>query len=239
MSCRIVVLGNSLPIPRPEDGVGYHDTYPYILTSMGFEVINKSKRINDIEIQSIETNLLDDVDAFQPNYLIMHFGIVDCSPRLFTKNNRKLLGILPNIITNNIIIFFSKYRYAITRFRKITYVSIESFEDIFRKIIVRVKKNNKNIKIIVINITQTNEENRRKSYGFSSNISKYNKIFSKLECDFGPYLTLIDSNLYKNGLLKDGIHINTGMNRYLACKISKIINTPKSLLEVKKIQVDY
>jgi len=224
MSCRIVVLGNSLPIPRPEDGVGYHDTYPYILTSMGFEVINKSKRINDIEIQSIETNLLDDVDAFQPNYLIMHFGIVDCSPRLFTKNNRKLLGILPNIITNNIIIFFSKYRYAITR---------------FRKIIVRVKKNNKNIKIIVINITQTNEENRRKSYGFSSNISKYNKIFSKLECDFGPYLTLIDSNLYKNGLLKDGIHINTGMNRYLACKISKIINTPKSLLEVKKIQVDY
>ena len=134
MSCRIVVLGNSLPIPRPEDGVGYHDTYPYILTSMGFEVINKSKRINDIEIQSIETNLLDDVDAFQPNYLIMHFGIVDCSPRLFTKNNRKLLGILPNIITNNIIIFFSKYRYAITRFRKITYVSIESFEDIFRKI---------------------------------------------------------------------------------------------------------
>ena len=224
MSCRIVVLGNSLPIPRPEDGVGYHDTYPYILTSMGFEVINKSKRINDIEIQSIETNLLDDVDAFQPNYLIMHFGIVDCSPRLFTKNNRKLLGILLNIITNNIIIFFSKYRYAITR---------------FRKIIVRVKKNNKNIKIIVINITQTNEENRRKSYGFSSNISKYNKIFSKLECDFGPYLTLIDSNLYKNGLLKDGIHINTGMNRYLACKISKIINTPKSLLEVKKIQVDY
>ena len=134
MSCRIVVLGNSLPIPRPEDGVGYHDTYPYILTSMGFEVINKSKRINDIEIQSIETNLLDDVDAFQPNYLIMHFGIVDCSPRLFTKNNRKLLGILPNIITNNIIIFFSKYRYAITR---------------FRKIIVRVKKNNKNIKNII------------------------------------------------------------------------------------------
>ena len=87
---RIIILGNSLSIPRPDDQVDYVNTYPYILVKSGYEVINRSRRINDIEIQSTEQNMLDDVDYLRPDYVVIHLGIVECAPRIFSKKNYRL-----------------------------------------------------------------------------------------------------------------------------------------------------
>lgn len=58
---RIVILGDSLSMPHPEEGVEYEDTYPYLLwdslLNKGYEVICRSKRANDTKIQTLSENL--------------------------------------------------------------------------------------------------------------------------------------------------------------------------------------
>jgi len=223
---RIIILGNSLSIPRPDDQVDYVNTYPYILVKSGYEVINRSRRINDIEIQSTEQNMLDDVDYLRPDYVVIHLGIVECAPRIFSKKNRAYLRILPSKIRNFIINFLSKYREIITKHRKINYVDIVSFEANFIQVINRIHSRNPSIKIVVININNTNMYNNKRSYGFNSNINNYNDVINKLPFKFPINLYVINTNLHKGGLLNDGIHINSVMHKYISDQILSIIRDP-------------
>ena len=204
---RLVILGNSLSMPRPGDRIMYEDIYPYILANPDLEVINRSKRVNDIEIQSMEQNIVDDVDDLRPDYLVIHLGIVDCAPRIFSKNNRKLLSLLPGSVVNYIVRFVSKHRYAITKSRRISFVDIELFETCLRNMLIRIRKKTPHINIIILKILQTNKRNIERSYNFDSNIEKYNNVIERVSHEFNLFVKLIDINKHNDGLLEDGIHI--------------------------------
>ena len=221
---RIVILGNSLSMPRPKDGIKYSDIYAYKLIKSGFEVINRSRRINDIEIQSLEQNIVDDVDDLSPDYLVVHLGIVDCAPRLFSKGNRRILGLLPDFIVNKIITTLSRYRSTITKIRKITFVDVDLFEVLLRLMIVRIKKNNPNINIFILKILQTNKRNIGRSHNFDINIQKYNDVIEKVSREFRLSTKVIDPNFFYDGLLKDGIHINKGMHKYISDQVLQSIS---------------
>jgi lysophospholipase L1-like esterase len=221
MRCkRIVIIGDSLAMPRPEEGVEYEDTYPYLLFKKGYEVINRSRRANDIKIQTIEQNILDDVIYLKPDVLVIHLGIVDCAPRIFKRYEKRIINILPSLMKKLIINICSKYRYFITKYRKITYVNEREFEENIIKIIETAKSISK--QIIIIKILNTLERNDKRSYNFNKNIQKYNKILEKIANKYN--IELIDPNSFgKNGLLKDGIHINKQMHQYLFNKIKEKI----------------
>jgi hypothetical protein len=159
------------------------------------------------------------VDDLNPDYVVVHLGIVDCAPRLFSKSNRRILGLLPDLVVNKIITIFSKHRSTITKIRKITFVNIDLFEVCLRLMLVRIRKNNPNTNIFLLKILQTNRKNIKRSYNFDINIQKYNDVIEKVSCEFRSSMKVIDPNFYYEGLLKDGIHINRGMHGYISDQI--------------------
>ena len=206
-------------MPRPDEGVEYESTYPFLLAQNGHEVICKSKRANDTKIQSLKQNILDDVLFLNPDVVIIHLGIVDCAPRLFTRRETRLLNLVPISVSKIIINLFSKHRYKITKMRKISYVNAVNYRVNLSKIIKEIQSENR--KIILIKILDTNSSNLQRSFGFQENIEKYNMIIDDIAIAFD--LDILDPNLCNNGLLPDGIHINKKMHDYIAKKIIGLV----------------
>lgn len=204
---RIVVLGDSLAMPRYE--VPLEKTYPYLLSKelKDSEVIVRNKRANTSKNQVREQNILDDIVFLKPNIVIIHLGIVDCAPRLFNQKEQWILSKL-KWINKYIIKFFSKNRYFFTKVNQKVYVSKKDFYKYTSKLIQELKKNDVE-KILILNICDTNLENKKKSYGFQQNIQEYNEVLNSLSEEKNVYLLDINSMIQKNMLLEDGIHIST------------------------------
>ena len=221
MKQQIVILGDSLGMPRLEEDLKYSDTYPCLLKEANFDVINRARRANDTFKQSEPLNLSDDISDFEGDIYIVHLGIVDCAPRIFSKKESKILSLLPGSIRKLITNTASKYRNQITKYRNITYVNSKDFEKNLKKIINHIAKNKK---IILIKILDTDDNIKERSFNIASNINTYNEIIEQValeyECD------LIDPNLLfcTNKLLEDGIHINLDMHTCLTSEIIMKLN---------------
>lgn len=219
MPKRIIILGDSLAMPRPDDNIKYEDTYSYLLQNNNCEVINRSKRSNDSKIQTNSQNILDDIVYLNPNIVIIHLGIVDCAPRLFTRNEARVLSVMPNYLSKIIISFFSKYRYIFTKIRQISYVGEVHFKKNLEYLIKKLQS--LDIDILIIKILETNQENIRRSYKFEENIHRYNLIISKISHNYN--IREIDINGYDNILLKDGIHINKSGHNAIYKKLKGLV----------------
>ena len=83
--------------------------------------------------------------------------------------------------------------------------------------------------MFVINIADTTEENKYRSYGFEENLSDYNKIIADISSKFGDRVDVFDTcSLTKKSpdlLWEDGIHIKKEAHdliaRYLYDKIKE------------------
>ena len=221
----ILLLGDSLGMPTGKDEITYEDTYPYLLSQKlnNFEVISRHRRTNDTSKQLVYQAIFDDIEMINSNYMVVHLGIVDCAPRVFSRFQNAAIGVLPNIITKHVLNFISKHRYTITRLFPKTYVSKQMYNSNLEKFVQISKEHN--ITLIFIEILQTSEANNRKSYNFKKNIMEYNKVLESIIMKYNIKLIKYDS---KNYLLDDGIHITKEANMYLADEISKLIKEDKS-----------
>lgn len=219
MKQRIVILGDSLGMARSE--IKFEETYPYILqTSLpDCEIYAKHRRANDSDLQSEFLNIQDDIDYMKADILVIHLGIVDCAPRLFSRAEQKRLQYL-KIISKYIIAFMSKRRFFFTKLFPKVYVDRGSYEKNIRTLILSGKKNAK--RVIVVNIADTSVENKKKSYGFEENIKQYNEVLSKLveenEVELLEMFKITDESM----LLEDGIHLSVKGNHLLAEKIKEL-----------------
>lgn len=97
---QIIIIGDSLPLPRSEpEIVKAHETYPALLNKEFGNVICIAYGA------ATSKNILSQASYFinnQENVYILHFGIVDCCPRSFTRFEaavlRKLKIRLPEVI---------------------------------------------------------------------------------------------------------------------------------------------
>ncbi len=220
-SKRIVILGDSLGMPRGDSEIEYEDTYPYLLMNnlKNYEVIPRHRRTNDTSKQLSSQNIFDDIEMLKPDVLVVHLGIVDCAPRVFSRFQNAIVSILPSVIKGIILRAVSNFRYRITKLNNKTYVKKNIF-----------KKNIKNfidisdemgIQLLFIEILMTSQENDNRSYNFKNNITEYNKIIevaARSKCVY-----LIKYNPQNDYLLKDGIHINKKGNEFLANKIHELV----------------
>jgi len=216
MKDRVVILGDSLSLPRPDDNIDYEDTYPYLLAKEGYEVLNRSRRANDTKIQTKQENLDNDIHYLEPDMVVLHLGIVDCAPRLFYRLENKIISQINKVIP--IINFLSKYRYTLTRVFPKKYVSVKKFKKNIHQILDILQK--KNIKVLVIGIADTTEHNKSISYGFEHSILAYNQILKEAtyQCSMVEYMDIY--GLGAEVLLPDGIHLNKEMHKTLAKKLS-------------------
>jgi len=215
------LLGDSLGMPTGKDEIIYEDTYPYILSKklINFEIISRHRRTNDTNKQLATQALFDDIEMLNPNYLVVHLGIVDCAPRVFSRLQQALISFLPNVFQKVILKFISNYRYSITRMFQKVYVKPEQYKSNITKFIQISKQNN--ITLIFIAILQTNEENIKKSFNFKQNIDTYNEILEQQCLDND--IRLIKYEYPNNFLLNDGIHINQNGNNFIVEQISNVI----------------
>lgn len=224
MSKIIVVLGDSLAMSRDEYNIYYKNTYPYLLhekLDCKFHVINKSKRGNTTTQQSSIQYLYDEIETINGDIFIIHLGICDCAPRLFNKYENLFLNINKfNFLNKLYINFKSKYRRFFTKYFPIVNVKIDQFRTNLIKLTETILKTNSNSKIIFINIAETNQSNKSRSYFFEKNITSYNNVIYEIKEMFSNKIEILDFNYYtkinSKLILEDGIHLSNDAHLQIA-----------------------
>lgn len=223
----MLIIGDSLPLPNKY--IEYEKSYPYKLKihyKKEYNLINLAKRSNDTEILTRQSNLEDDIINLNPNIIILNIGINDCTPRLFNKKQKFILGNLPSILRKMIIKLYSRNRYVITKFRKKVYVKESNFVANIEKV-VNISRD-LNSKLIIISINETNEKNNYRNYGMNTNIKNYNNRMEELSMIYN--FSFIDINveaekLNAHFLIRDGIHFNEIGNNIVFERIIAEIET--------------
>ena len=200
------------------DSILYDDLYHAKLEKEVFDkyyVVSNCFRGLTTDIVNSEQFIYDYISSSKSDYFIFHLGICDCTPRLFSVNQKRFLKLLDlinlNFIKNLIIKFFSNNRFFFTKLFPKTYVDLNKFFSNFSDIIIKINKANPKSQIIIINIIDTNENNSKRTYNFLNNIRAYNKKIEKIKFKYSN-VQILDINLYSKNdlskfLLEDGIHL--------------------------------
>jgi lysophospholipase L1-like esterase len=219
----ITIVGDSLSMVRSEGKIlhSYQDTYPFLLQeslwSNNYLVVLRSRIRNNVLTESLRENLEEDVLFNNLKYVILHLGIVDCAPRLFSLMQERILYIFSQIpilkyLSKLAWAFQSRYRRFFTKYFPKTYVSEEKFSERLGFIISEIKNKAKPEKVFIVNIADTSDSNKLKSFNFEKNIINYNKIIKNLVKENGDFCELIDfftlTTEHKHFILSDGIHLS-------------------------------
>lgn len=228
----ITIVGDSLSMDRPLEGIQYKDTYVFklqLLLGSGYHVVNYSERTNTVLKESTKISYSQGMLFSDPKLIIFHLGIVDCAPRIFGPREYSILELFSSLSVvfrkpiGLYILTKSKFRRFFTKYFPKTYVSNEMFKKTMNLLIQEIKKNT-NAKVFIINIADTNKKNKFRSYNFQKNIYTYNEILESLVNENRDLCTLINIfELSKNNqekfLLDDGIHLSP----YAHDAISKLL----------------
>jgi hypothetical protein len=234
----ITIIGDSLSMVRPEGDIFFQDTYHFKLQELlypEYYIILNSRRGNNVVQESSGNNLYNDVLYNRSSFVVLHLGIVDCAPRIFSIFEQRILDFclrLPvaQAPANRIIQLKSRYRHFFTKHFPKTYVAREEFEKKYRTILGRIEDVAVPQHIHMINIADTTEQNKAKSFNYEKNIIDYNEIMNKLAAENGRTRSVIDfySATKKNAgyMLADGIHPSKSGHAYLARALFEKISDP-------------
>jgi hypothetical protein len=227
----VTILADSLAMPRPE--LSYSDLYPYklsILLGGDFLVVNKARRNNTVVEQASETGpgyLVEEVSYMkESSYFVVHIGIVDCAPRIFSRREHATLERLP-AIGKPIINFKSAHRRFFTKHFPKVYVEKDDFRSHLDLLINTIANKTSAEKVFIINIADTNEENKSRSFGFSNNLKEYNSIIADVSKKYNDKVDVFD--LYSKTkeipalVWEDGIHIKKEAHQMIAEYLGKKI----------------
>jgi lysophospholipase L1-like esterase len=217
---KLVILSDSLGRPRPDLSVAeateYEETYGYLLREkLGDEWI--------VDICYVES--LDSIDAKfwaermvafrRPDIAILHLGINDCAPRVFKKNARPIIysEFFKKITFNFFAKLVNRFRYHLTKFNKLVYVSSEDYIANLESIKESILKYSPDCKITFVGIADTSDANDKRSYNYRKNIALYNKVLKEFYVD-----NYIDVNTIPQDklIISDGIHLTKYAHQELA-----------------------
>jgi acyl-CoA thioesterase I len=223
----IVILGDSLALMRSKEGILEKDTYAYKLQK-NYVVINKSKHGNATFKQL--KKIKKDIPKKDVCFIIIQLGIVDCSPRIFTHSQRKILSGI-ELFSKRIVQYYIKKksinRYEKTKQKKIQYTKISDYKNNMQEIINFINKNTEYKKIFLINIAHPTKMIIEKNFDIKNIINKYNGILNNFK---NKKVNVIDLNSYTkqnpDGLLVDE-HISIKSHDFIVNSISNKINKMK------------
>ena len=233
----MLVLADSLALVRPEENITEKDLYSYkIQLKMHKELYVVSKAIQNnssIRENSYESDIYHQ-RASDCSFLILGLGIVDCSPRLFSKNVKELLNYLTKVpivkrFAHLYIRFKSKYRIYFTKKDRITETSIIEYQKNINLIIDNIKKYNKIEHIFITNIASPGKALIDKSFGIHNNIKKYNKVLEHISQK--ENISIIDvygfTQKYSQYILSDGHHISSEVHDFIGDSVVSFFKSNK------------
>lgn len=229
---RIVVLGDSLAMPRNEGGdqLRWEHTWPYLLQTrlVNAEVINCSSRAKS----SVKLCQGSDVDEHmflkQPDVAIVQVGIVDCAPRLFSLREKQILAKLPQAVRDRAIAFMSARRAAITSRAPLAKVEVkpETFVASLRRFVRESRTKCPTASFVFVPIVADVSVMEKKSPGISGNLALYNSLLTELcrqeAAELAPVTEEFGSanaSLY----CSDGYHLNVAGSDMLAGLLERLI----------------
>jgi len=220
---KITILGDSLALKRPWEGIDEKDTYASKLTNHGI-IVNKSRYANTSFKQL--KRIKSDISKSNSDIFIIQLGIVDCCPRIFTYRQQRFLSLL-NIFCPKFVKFYtdkkSQNRYEKTRRKKIIFTLPNQYKNNMENIINKIKFYNKPKKIFLVNIAYPSDSLKEKNYDVQNQIIQYNKILGTFQNEL---ITIIDLYLFTknnpNSLLGDE-HISIKGHNYLVDIIQNLL----------------
>ena len=205
----VLILGDSLSLPRPGEGVRYVDTWPYQLERLGrdeFMIVNLSE--GGATISTLRKKLAAYLGYYQPDHVILQSGIVDCTPRVLRNWERY------------VVFRFPFFRSQVRNFLKNNHAPISNARNIVGTSIVRFERELEKIKkmlpasagLTVLPIAKAGPALISSSPKVEININSYNDVLCGFCADHEAALM----RLPPFELLPDGHHLTRGDHVVLA-----------------------
>lgn len=234
---KILLVGDSISMVRPNEGVYFQDLF---VTKLNIEfpgniIVNAALRSNDTQ-NILKDNFLNEyVYPLAPDIIILQLGIVDASPRIFTRKEKILLSLLSKNsimkpLANRIIKYRSERRFEFTKKRAISSVTLSDFKNNLDNFLTICRNCNSQVSFIIINICKPGDFMTERNFGINSQIMSYNSVLTNFSEH--NHFQIIDVYNYTSEnadtLLPDGYHITRKTHIYLyeqlRLKLSRLLN---------------
>jgi hypothetical protein len=168
------------------------------------------------------------IDAFSPTAVLLHVGIVDCAPRIFTSRQQAFVSRIHPAWLRKVLLKVVHVcrRYIISTLPLKRYTSPLEFERSLQSICMRIQSTASIERSYVIAINRVPASTEHRSPGFNQSVDQFNQILKKATSY--PKIGLIDFNSYASGhggidryTVQDGIHLNAEGHRGLAQLIAR------------------
>lgn len=210
---KIAVFTDSLGLPRDKpEVVDYTSTWVSLLKQNHnvYQVSIGGGTIEDLYNQAAYLN------SFNPDFVIIQSGIVDCTPRALTKTESHILNkykITQKILT---LILKEKTTKFLRKHRRCKYTSIVKFLEYAKMFKLTFNES----KVIFVGIMPASSNYEKKVPGVTKSINLYNKKLSEIFKE-----NFIETSCFSfDKIMSDNIHLNLEGNRLLASIVEKKIN---------------
>lgn len=217
---KVLIIGDSLSLPGHTNS--YEETWPCLLkkTFRSLDFISILRRGITSEILVTEGGDgseqfpmgSDCLEHFRPDIVILQLGIVDCAPRLFSRNSliSKLINRLPRPLSKSVLTIIKSNR---QRTSKRSYVDLDTFSKNFENYLSRCVLQSV-VKVIAIAIVFPGQDMIRKNPTIIEAVHAYNDVLNSLAKRFEFFEVinpLSESNALKD-IYSDGYHPNSKGN---------------------------
>lgn len=242
----MAILADSLALPRPPEAgnILFEQTYPYLVDEMLRAAFPQTMPVLIERGQRFRTigRVLEDwtecVDYRNPDFVVIHVGIVDCAPRVFSPGQRYFVErFLPGFLRNTLLTFVHEYRNRLIRKRQnVVYTPLDEFARGVSEVVVRSVKT-KVRRLFLVNILTPSDDLEARSPGYKEKVHCYNNILRDIALA-SDHVELVDFDgmIRIHGgtaaLTVDGMHPkfegNQLLARALVARISEIMKEPLS-----------
>ena len=228
----ICIVGNSVSLlVRPPRSGPHEKTYAEILRDRGFSIVHSGKQA--VLAADLYHYLEDEVVRHFPDYVVIHFGIVDCTSRArprwlqhffnlndwsnsvvgsaFISQGGRILRIVLRRIYRSLI---ERTLYALGLSWR--WLSVEDFKLIYLDVIQRLFLDTPVKKVLLVGITPVSDELERRVAGTRANAKIYNTVMRSISLTT-PDTQYIDADTQEfANLTVDGIHLTARGHELLA-----------------------
>lgn len=239
----VCILGNSVSmLVQPFRSSAEDRTYGEHLRERGFTVVNRSKQA--VVLTDVYRYFEDEVTREFPDYVILNFGIVDCTVRVRRRwlQNAFAMNAWNNSVINRVyngplhrgFLHFAKRFYAKT-FEPALYalglgrrwVSPGTFRFVLKDLVKRLFADTPAKRIILVGMLTPSHWLEREAPGTTASAAEYNTIMADLAAEY-PALAYLDTEVAvavpaRSTVTWDGIHLTGLGHRMLADALEKLL----------------
>lgn len=224
---RAIIVGDSLAMVRPDDGIQLRHTYAYLLQQQfaGRVHVHNASRRAQTSRMILESGYFSEehVRPTEPDLVVLHVGIVDCTPRIFTDRERQALSLLARaplgaVPAKWLTEFASARRGEVTRRRRITLVPVDEFQSNLRRFVHDVRSGAPRCEFQFVEVCCPTGTMAERNYAIVDRVREYNQAARLVVEDVGgvtiPLFAFTRSN--PGVLLADGYHLGIEAHTFIA-----------------------